>query len=772
MSPPLERDPVSLTSLQGGVALFALLLLLAVWLFTAYQLNASREQILDSHATALNNLSYIVAENLDQLLDRARTLRLLVDNQPELLQSGRSSDMAALMLSDPVFNRLGLYDRSGRLRYSTSPGGLVRLESAWMQPQVNAEQRGLWALPSEAQHQVWSLPLLLPPSKQANEVCCHLLLELDLGYLLNLYQHLELGDQASIQILTERGEELAKVERGGLVQGGERFDNSVILRSRLNQGRFSAVELDTGQPFLSLFQQLDNFPFVVVVRQAEQEVLAQYRGQRAEYILTVMLLSIVVLIGLAWLLWMMHVRETHMHELERSEQRNQRLLYKLSLEHQQTLEAASRDHLTGLYNRRLFLELAGSHLLGTKRQGRFAAICFIDLDRFKAINDTLGHKVGDQLLQAVAARLTTALRESDIISRFGGDEFVLMLTGVKRREDIEHKVGCLVDELSAPYAELGGSGLTTSPSIGVAVSPRDGLGIETLVKHADMAMYKAKKAGRGQYAFFDTALSVQEADEASLARVLPGVMDTQIGVYLQPRQCLPDYATTGFEALVRWESPEFGLLPPARLLPLAQSLGLMPALTRQVMTQVCEQLQQWREMGCVLLPIAINLSVFELQWPDLVQELRTLLKHHDLAPHWLELEVREQDLEQLQGEQLQHLNALADLGVGLTLDDFGSRGLGLEQMYRLPFSRIKLDPSFIRDIHNRYDDNVLLSATISVAKRHGLRVAAKVVETPDQLVYLKLAGCDEVQGHLFSRALSAEELRQYRQHPEQDRSLL
>ncbi|WP_106592947.1 putative bifunctional diguanylate cyclase/phosphodiesterase [Marinobacterium halophilum] len=756
-----------MTSPQVGVALFALLLLVAVWLFTLLQLHERREQTLDTQAVALSNLSFTVAENLEQVLDRARTLRALIHDKGGLSPVTQTTDMAALMLADSVFSRLSLYDHDGNLVYTTGSGSRQRLDLDLLAAEGGRQPSVLRALPQVAMDEVGSLPLLLPAGT-AEQGCCHLLLDLNLGYLLNLYQRLDLGEQASIQILTDRGDTLVQVERGGLVRSEGHFDNSLILRSRLHEGHFSAVDLTNSQVFMSLFHRLNAFPFVVVMRQAEHEVLALYREQRAEHILIVLLLSLVVVIGLVWLLWMMHGREEQLCALERSEQRNQALLNTLRLEHQQTLEAASRDPLTGLYNRRLFLELAHSHLLGSKRQGRFTAVCFIDLDRFKAINDTLGHKVGDRLLQAVAERLTSLLRETDIVSRFGGDEFVLMLTGVKQRADIEEKVGQLVRELSAPYAALQGSALSTSPSIGVALSPQDGMDIETLVKHADMAMYKAKQSGRGQYALFDTAFNAPDADAAHLARLLPAAMAAgQIQVHLQPRVALPGYEPTGFEALVRWNSPEFGLLPPAQWLPVAESLALMPDLTEWVLERVCHQLQQWRTEAVSVLPVAINLSLSQLQVPALAQQLDAVITQYDIDPAWLELEIREQDLETLQTEQIAMLQGLQQRGIGLTLDDFGSRGVSLDQIHRLPFSRIKLDPSFLRDIRNSFDDNILLSATISLAKKLQLQVAAKGVETPDQLVYLKLAGCDEVQGHLFSRALSVEEVRHYRQHPGQ-----
>ncbi|MBA4502653.1 putative bifunctional diguanylate cyclase/phosphodiesterase [Marinobacterium marinum] len=763
MSPPLERDPVSMTPPQWGVALFALLVLGAVWLFMAYQLKDNREQVEARQTATLANLSFIVAENLGQLLDRARTLRMLVCDVREGHISGGDAGIAALILSDPVFTRLSLYDARGALNYSSSAGAPEQLDAAW-RVAPDQDTADIRVLPSAAWQQQDSLPLLLPD--QSGGESSFLLLELDLGYFLKLYQKLDFGAQASIQLLSASGQTLAQVDAGGLVVEGGDLDNSLITNSRLQSGRFINRGEAGGATLVGYFQRLESFPFAVVIRQLESDLLAHHQAQRSRYILTVLLLSGVVLAGVAWLLRTMHGRDAHLWALERSEQRNLALLERLQKEHRQTLEAASRDALTGLYNRRLFMELAYSHLLGAKRQGRFAAVLFIDLDRFKAINDSLGHKVGDLLLQAVAGRLNSCLRESDIVSRFGGDEFVVMLTGVKRRDDIAPRVQQLVDILAAPYAELEGSGLSTSPSIGIALSPQDGMDIETLVKHADMAMYTAKRGGRGRYALFDTAPSARDLNTVGLAEQLPSAITRQLEIHLQPRLLLPDYRLAGFEALVRWEHPDFGLLPPAQLLPLAEAQGLMAEVTCQVIRKVCEQWQLWRQEGTTVVPVAVNLGLSQLQDADLPQRIIGLLDDYGVEYAWLELDVNEADLKQLQPEQLDQLRALRQLGIGLNIDDFGSCGLSPEQLRRLPFNRIKLAQSFIRDIYNSYDDNVLLSATISLAQRLGLKVTAKCLETPDQLVYLKLAGCDEVQGHLLSRALSASEVRTYRRQTE------
>lgn len=769
LSPPLERNLIALSSLQGILIALAMLVILATWLFAGYQLSQAREQVLDSQATTLRNLAQVVAENINQVLDRTPALEILTRQQ---LLEGRETgedSLATLVASDPAFKRIMLYTRSGLELASTSPGTLPQLREDWRESLEYQQSWPVQVLPIEHSGEFWSVPLVIPVSVAQQPEGCLLVLDMDLGYLLNLYQKLELGRETSIHVLTAQGEELLRAERGGLVTGPSAFDNQVMLSSRLPQGSTRDRHAQDRQQYLGYFLKLEMAPLIVTVRQSEPEALAAYYRQRDTYLYSVVVMTLIAIGGLLWLLWMMHVREAQMQALQLSEQRNQKLLNRLRREHQNTLKAASRDHLTGLYNRRLFVELAHSHLLGSKRQGRFAAVCFIDLDRFKAINDTLGHKVGDNLLQEVARRLTDNLRESDIISRFGGDEFVVMLTAVKQQEDVEHKAQHLVNVLAAPYPELEAAGLGTSPSIGVAISPRDGLDIETLIKHADMAMYRAKHAGRGQYRLFDSQQAdVVVSDEELCQRLPQALRQGEFKVHYQPRLRLRGYETAGFEALLRWDSPVCGLLLPDTFLPLVEQQGLMSELGYQVFQQVTRQLAAWRALGLNPLPISVNLHRSQLTDPAFAGQIRQLLEQHQLDVGWLELEIADQDLPYLGEMALEQLRCIQQLGVELVMDDFGSSEEGLERASRLPFGSIKLSRTLIQHIRNSYDDNVLLSATISVAKKLKRRVVAKGVETPDQLVYLKLAGCDEAQGFLFSRALNTDETEDYLMHPNRE----
>ncbi|MBP0048313.1 EAL domain-containing protein [Marinobacterium sp. AK62] len=762
MSPPLERNVIALSSLQGSLIALALMVIIGTWIFAGYQLGLSRDKILEEHTKTLTNLSLVVSENINQVLDRTRAMKVLSRMQLLKRQSHDPGTLAALIGSDPAFSRITLITHSGETLLSTSPGPLPALHPEWKTLLTQQERWPIRVLPTTTLGESWSVPLVMPLEVGQEDNCCLLVLDMDMGYLLSLYQNLKLGRETSIHIATAQGVELLRAERGGLIAGASGFDDTVVLKSRLSQGRVVSRHPQNRRDYLGYFVKLEQAPFVIQVRQSELEALATYHQQRNKYLASVIVMTLIAIGGLFWLLWVMHGREVQMRELQKSEQRNTKLLKRLRREHQDTIEAASRDHLTGLYNRRLFIELAHSQLLGSKRQGRFAAICFIDLDRFKTINDTLGHKVGDNLLQEVARRLRETLRESDIISRFGGDEFVAMLTAVKHQEDVEAKVQQLVEVLAAPYPELEAAGLGTSPSIGVAISPRDGLDIETLVKHADMAMYRAKKAGRGRYCLFDSHGNPHASGDADLQfEVANALQRGEFRVHYQPRLRLRGYETTGFEALLRWESPEYGLILPDTFLPWLEAEKLMPQLTRSVLEQVGRQLKEWREQGLTPLPIAVNVNSAQLSETALPGQVRNLIETNRLDPGWLELEVGDQDLRRLDAEAIEHLQLVRQQGVGLVMDDFGASEEGLELVSRLSFKRIKLSRALIQHIRNSFDDNVLLSATISVARKQNLSVVAKGVETPDQLVYLKLAGCQEAQGFLFSRALEPDAVKDY-----------
>jgi diguanylate cyclase (GGDEF)-like protein len=388
------------------------------------------------------------------------------------------------------------------------------------------------------------------------------------------------------------------------------------------------------------------------------------------------------------------------------------------------------------------------------------AILFIDMDRFKSINDSLGHKVGDLLLQAVAGRISRMLEPGDEAARFGGDEFVIFLAGARSEEQIDAWVRALVEKLSALYS-LNHHEVTTSPSVGVSICPRDGQDVEDLIRTSDAAMYSAKRAGRGQYRFFDPSLNVNDVEEFMLEQAFSHALnDHQFVLHFQPQIRLDSMAVDSYEALVRWEHPQFGLLYPDRFISLAERSGFIVQLGQEVLRLACETLALWHDEGR-LIGLAINVSAIELHQADFSDRVLKRLALHGISPHFLELEITETTLLDEEGRAIEQLNQLRQAGIGISLDDFGKGYAGFAHLQLLPLTRLKIDRSVIAPLSNSPDDNPIVSSTIILAKRLGLEVVAEGVETREQVVCLKLAGCDIAQGYHFSRPLSAQQLNAY-----------
>lgn len=488
-------------------------------------------------------------------------------------------------------------------------------------------------------------------------------------------------------------------------------------------------------------------------------VLGQLDAQHQAYFLRAgaySLLVLVITIGIALGLW----QQQRLHSaVAVSEQEKQRLIAQLEQEKSRALALASQDHLTGLANRRMFQEMASAELKRARRSRNLYALLFFDLDRFKVINDTLGHGVGDQLLKAVAARLRGAVREYDLVARLGGDEFVVLLSEVPSEEFVAQLAGKLVQGLSAVYTDLDGHDVETSPSVGIALYPRDGQQLDALLLHADQAMYSVKARGRGFFSFYDASLNASSALHSELAaRFRPAIQDGEFCLHFQPKLTLDSLQIVGLEALVRWQHPDHGLIFPGDFIPLAEEQDFIAPLGRWIIDAVCRQLAQWREDGVPLVPVAINVSARQLRDERLLEDFLGALALHGIAPGLIEIELTESSLIEDAELAQRNLDALAGAGIRMALDDFGTGFSGLSRLKQFPIHTVKIDRSFIRDIRNDTNDAVIVASTISLAHNLGLTVVAEGVETRDQLVHLKAAGCDQVQGFYLQRPCPAAQI--------------
>jgi diguanylate cyclase (GGDEF)-like protein/PAS domain S-box-containing protein len=410
------------------------------------------------------------------------------------------------------------------------------------------------------------------------------------------------------------------------------------------------------------------------------------------------------------------------------------------------------DSLTGLANRFSLNSRLAQTLLEAKREERLLAVMFIDLDRFKMINDTLGHHIGDLLLVETASRLDKTVRKSDIVARLGGDEFVVVLTMLTDPADAAHLASKMIEALGAPY-QIEGKELHSTPSIGISIFPNNGDDPDILMKHADAAMYSAKDHGRNNFKFFSASMTEAASERMEIERDLRQALKVgQFELHYQPQICTRrNDKVCGVEALVRWRHPERGLIPPLKFIPIAEETGVIEELGLWVLNEACRQLAVWRNEGIKELRMAVNLSAHQLRSADLVESVRDAIKKYSLKEGDLELEVTESTAMTNPEWAIGQLKALRDLGVELAIDDFGTGYSSLAYLKLLPIHTLKLDRAFVSDIETDENDAAISAATIALAHSLGLKVVAEGIETEGQSRFLREHGCDMLQGYLYGR---------------------
>ena len=411
------------------------------------------------------------------------------------------------------------------------------------------------------------------------------------------------------------------------------------------------------------------------------------------------------------------------------------------------------DVLTGLPNRLLFKERLSASLSMTKRNGWLLGLLFVDLDRFKVINDTLGHAVGDDLLRLVAKRLHMVVRESDTVSRMGGDEFAIILPDLPSAEDAASVSRKLIDALAQPF-RLAGQDLFVSASIGITLFPDDTDDVDVLISNADAAMYRAKEAGRNTYEFYRAEMNQRARELLTLETDLrQALARREFELHYQPKVSLTTGAMLGVEALLRWRSPQRGLVAPMDFIPLLEETGLIVAVGAWVLQEACRQTAAWHAAGYPHLTVAVNLSGRQVSDPGLVATVREALANTGLPAHSLELELTESMLMHDAPAVESLLDELRRMGVALSVDDFGTGYSSLAYLKRFPLDTLKVDRSFVRDITADPDDASITRAVIQMSHELSLKVVAEGVETAAQLQLLAACGCDQIQGYYFSRPL-------------------
>ncbi|NHZ84114.1 EAL domain-containing protein [Massilia sp. CCM 8695] len=427
----------------------------------------------------------------------------------------------------------------------------------------------------------------------------------------------------------------------------------------------------------------------------------------------------------------------------------------------QMTHLAQHDCLTDLPNRALLSDRITQAIEMAGRHQTLLAVLFLDLDRFKHVNDSLGHVVGDHLLLSVARRLTMCVRAADTVSRSGGDEFVILLSEVTHASDVGRTAEKIIAALTSPHS-INGHELRITVSVGISIYPRDGADGETLIKNADLAMYRAKDYGRNNFQLYGPDMSTRSVERLDLESGLRGAIERQeFTLHYQSRVDIANGAVIGCEALIRWQHPERDLIPPLKFIGIAEECGLIVQIGHWVLSEVCRQIRSWEDAGLQPVPVSLNISALEFRNRRFLDSVRTVLSHTGVDPHYLEFELTESVLMENAESSSLLLKELKKLGIQVAIDDFGTGYSSLSYLSYFSVDVLKIDQSFVRDMEANPDNATIISAIIGMCEGLKCRVIAEGVETQEQRGLLLARRCREAQGYLFSRPIVAAEFARF-----------
>ena len=746
-----------------GILLLPIFLVGLIWTVTVSLIENEKRQTIEESILESRNVASIVAANLNEVLGRALLYAKLStsflearDAAPPLLNP--------FSMGDAAYLQFAIFGAEGQLAYSSSQREmdpeLLRFARNALAADPVAKRRDLVIIGDHASHAGWRIPVAVPLVSGQRKIGMFVAY-MDLGYFLALYKEASLGTKSRLEILDANAHQLAELNGGTLstVQDMPPVPYASIVSGGPASGRIDLFQSENQGGDVGVYRRLDRFPLIAVVTRERDAVLGELDKRHQTYYLHALLMSFACIFLSSVLAMLAHRQRRLYLKLTQSEFQKHELIEQLEGEKTRAVQLASHDFLTGLPNRMKFYELATVALARAWRNRKLSALFFLDLDKFKAVNDTLGHGVGDLLLSAVAERLRLSLREYDIIARIGGDEFVVFISDLESEESIASIASKLVVSITAPYHNLDGHDIDISTSIGIALYPGDGRNIDALLLCADAAMYQAKAAGRGRYCFYESTLNASSARSSEMiAYFQHAIREGEFCLHYQMRIGTADFQPVGLEALVRWQHPKHGLIYPGEFIGLAEEHGFIVALGNWVIDAACAQLAKWKNEGCTLLPVSINISAKQLSDGTLVDCMTRSLQVHAVPARLIEIEVTESCLLEQPEVAQQVLGKLHALGIQITLDDYGTGFSGLSHLKKLPISSVKIDRSFIRDIRNDMSDAIIVASTISLTHTLGLKVVAVGVETKEQVLHLKTAGCDELQGFYFHRPAAAEEI--------------
>lgn len=514
----------------------------------------------------------------------------------------------------------------------------------------------------------------------------------------------------------------------------------------LEQDNFDVILIDLNLPdctgldtIYEVESQASNTPIIVLTEQDDNELAAQALQSGAQDYLVKGQID----------------RSTLERSIRYAIERN-RLLEQLEESKRLQRHLAYHDALTILPNRHLLHDRLQQALAQSKRSGKLAALLFLDLDGFKRINDTLGHGIGDLLLKSVAKRLKTTVRQVDTVARLGGDEFTIVLLEINHAQDAKDVAQKILKVISQPY-KIEEHELFVTASVGISIYPDDGSDIESLIRKADIAMYRAKGQGKNNYQVYNLSMDAKFFERLTLENSLrKAVENEELVAYYQPQVDLRTGEITGVEALVRWQHQKFGLVPPDKFIPLAEETGVILEIDEWMMKTACRQIKNWEREGIANIRVAVNLSTRQFRQKNLTEKVAQILNDSAVQPKNLCLEITENEVMHNIETTVEILQALKKMGVLLSLDDFGTGYSSLSYLKRFPIDILKIDRTFVNGIPSDRDDTAISTAIVVLAHSMELQVIAEGVEKSEQIAFLQSLQCDEIQGFYFSRPLNAE----------------
>jgi len=574
------------------------------------------------------------------------------------------------------------------------------------------------------------------------------MIAVDAAYFVSGYEPAKLGQHGVLGILGADG--VFRVRRSGdAVSAGDTADYAAVVpagNAEDSETTLSSNPWDGMRRYTSA-RQLYDFPLAVIVGLSEDEQLVATRENRRTYLWRATLGSVLVVLILGLL-----GRMSQQLTLSR------RRAVKEQIAHAERVEyLAYHDGLTTLPNRSLFSKLLGQSINQAQRHQRQLAVLFLDLDRFKQVNDTLGHEAGDQLLQEVATRLKACLRNSDTVARLGGDEFVVLL-GELEDEYVATVARKILTSIARPFV-LAGQEFRVTASIGISTYPQDGLDEQTLTKNADIAMYKAKEEGKNNFQFYSEKLNANSLERLTLESGLRHALEfEEFQLDYQAKRDTRSGRITGMEALLRWKHPDLGTVAPLQFIPVAEETGLIVPIGKWVLKTACLQNVAWQNQGLPPLSIAVNLTARQFFDEKLLADLTAILAQTGMEASLLELEFTESLLMRDVEKTLQILVGLKAMGVRIAIDDFGTGYSSLSTLKQFPLDTVKIDRSFIRDVAGDTEDKNLTEAIIAMGRTLSLTVVAQGVETKEQADFLRLNACDEFQGFYLNKPMPADQI--------------